>query len=314
MANQYAGFLQTAMARVNNPAAALLKPTWNAANHIYWDYVPEDVQSVNNVLNINIPVDPSAYVSDIGFGDAQFTDLAFTQVQLKLDRHPQYGTIVRDFEQINAGASIAASFVAPSIIAVQNYLNNAVASLFTTTNFPVNTPVSGTSSIITMTQFTKALATLADQRVPLDGGDLTCLLPPTPFYALLDASSTGGAPWTQAFIAGNATAEQARQTGEFRSAFGVQFRMDQQMPTTGTVGSRTFTACLFHKYAIAGVSRPLEQPGYAVGFERMQFGNIEMRVMMDYDIKKVGHLMSIDAAFGLKVVRPEMGIIFTIAE
>ena len=209
-------------------------------------------------------------------------------------------------------------FVDSAFKAIKNNINYNVCQLFNSTNFSTNTVINATSSTVTVTNFThSAQAVLADQKVPLEDNpeDMTFILPSVPYYSIMDPSTTPGLPWTQALTAGMKTAEKVRDTGIMPVAFGTSIRLDQQMPTTGAVGSRTFTGALFHRWAVAGVSRPLPAPDSNVMFERVQFGDLELRVMMQYNLyPKDAWIVNIDCGYGLSVVRDNMGVLFSIAE
>ncbi len=298
-------------------ATSVLAPTHAAIRALYWDYKAEEA-ALGQTLNVPLPQDPSNAVANIGSSDLVVTDIAFNTASIVFDRHPSFTYGVRSFEQFNSPTIIRRVFADAALKAVKNYMNADFCGLFTTGNFPTNTPVSGTAHIVTTTGFTGALAVLADQRVPVENNpeDMTCLIPSTVYYALTDPATTDGKNWAQAFIAGNKFAEAVRDTGTIPIAFGTQFRLDQQMPTTGAVGSRTFTGVLMHKWAVAGVSRPLPEPdGRVVEFERMQWGDIELRVFMSYNhYPKDSWIVTIDAGYGRKVVRDNMAVLLSIAE
>jgi hypothetical protein len=316
MANTVSAFWQTLVSQMTE-ATQVLAPTWAALERIYWDYSPAE-SALEQTLNVAIPADPANSVANIGAGDIIPTDISFSTTPIVFDRHPSFTYKVRSFEQFNSPLVIRNLFADAAIKAIKTYMNNDFTSLFTTGNFTTNTAITGSSSIITTTKFTGGLAVLADQRVPVENNpeDVTCLLPSVCYYALTDPASTDGKNWSQAFIAGNKFAEKVRDTGTIPIAYGTQFRLDQQMPTTGAVGSRTFTGALFHRWAIAGVSRPLPEPdGRVVEFERMQFGPLEMRMFMSYNHYPFdAWIVTIDAGYGRKVVRENMGQIFTISE
>jgi hypothetical protein len=314
--NGISAFWQTLVAEMTD-AVQVLKPTWATLEQIYWDYKPEQA-ALAQTLNVPLPQDPSHTVTNIGNNDITLSDPNFNTVPIVFDQHPSFSYAVRSFEQFNSPTIIRKIFVDAAFTAVKNFINADFTSLFTTGNFTTNTAVSGSSSIVTTTNFTKALAILADQKVPVSDNvqDMTCLLPSTVYYALTDPASTDGKNWAQAFIAGNKFAEAVRETGTVPVAYGTQFRLDQQMPTSGAVGSRTFTAALMHRWAVAGVSRPLPEPdGKVVDFERYQFGPLEMRMFMSYNhYPKDAYIVTIDCGYGRKVVRENMCQLFSIAE
>lgn len=318
MANTISGFYQTLVTAVTD-AARLLAPTWNMSRSIYWDYKPE-AATIGQTLNVPIPSDPTANVADIGAGDMQLTDIAFTPTPIVFDKHPQGGYTVRDFEQFNSPEDIRRIFLDAQIKGVQNNINAQITALITTGNFTTNSAISCTGHVVTLPQFLQGMGVLIDQRVPVnDRGNMSMVLPGYPYTTMMDATTgNAGAAWVQAFIAGSRTAEAVRNDGEFPTSFNTDFKYDQQMPTTGTAPSRTFTAAYLHRWAIAGVSRPLPNPvaegSSVVEVMFQKFGDIMLRIMFGYNQLKAGWVVTIDAGYGLKVVRENMCQLFSIAE
>lgn len=335
MANAVTGFFQTLVAAASE-ASRVLAPTWHAAQSIYWSYNPVE-GGLYQTLNVPIPSDPSAAVADMGAGDLVLSDIGFTTTSIVVDRHPAFAYPVRDFEQFNSPEVIRQVFLDAAMKGIKNNINAAVTSLFTTSNFTTNTAISGTSSAITTAQFTRAMANLGDQRVPVADSpeNMTLLLPPRVYSALLDPTTGGaGAAWSQALVAGTSIAERVHTQGYFPiPTFGCTMKLDQQLPYTGTAASanRVFTAAYFHKWAVAGVTRPLPQPdGDVVDYAYIPFGSnpeynpayggsmstpLVIRVMVSYNhYPKQGYIVSLDAGFGLKVIRENMCQLFSITE
>ena len=154
---------------------------------------------------------------------------------------------------------------------------------------------------------------LSDQFVPVrdNPNDMSLIVQSQPYTAIL-----GDSNWTQAQIAGMKTAEQVRATGVMPVAYGFSVKLDQQLPTTGAVGSRTYTAALFHRWAVAMVTRPIATPDTnVVESMMMDFAGVPVRVMLGYNqYPKLGWVVTIDAGYGRAVVRPSMCQLYTIAE
>ena len=311
MANSLSTFFQTVVTAATE-AAQLLAPTWKASESIYWNYRSEPA-TIGQTLNVPIPNDPSANVNDIGSGDVQLYDVGFTTEAIVFNKHPQYGYVIRDFEQFNSPVEIRNLFMDAAMKGVKNNINSNITGLFTTANFTTNSAISTTSHIVTTTQFLSGMAVLLDQKVPAanDPANMSLLLPSTPYTAVV-----GDSNWTQAQIAGMKTAEFVRETGTMPTAYGMTVKIDQQMPTSGSSPSRTFTGAYLHKWAVAGVSRPLPRPDQkVVDFAYVEFGDVSLRVQVGYNqYPKGGYIVTIDAGYGLKVVRDNMCQLFSIAE
>ena len=310
MANTVSSFYQTVAAAADE-AANVLKPTWLASGSVFNNYRPSTA-TLGQVINVAIPVDPTASVADAGAGDMPVTDIAFNTVPITFDQHPEFAYLIRDWEQYNSAADVRERFLDAALTAVRNYINAKVTALFVTGNFPTNTAITATTGLITTAQFLSGFAVLSDQRVPVANNptDMSLLLPSVPYTKVL-----GNATWTDAQVAGAPTAEKVRDTGIMPTAYGVTLKLDQQMPTSGTAGTRTFTAAYFHKYAVAMVTRPLPKPDpKVVEFTYVDFAGIPIRIQMSYQPLRGGWVVIIDAGFGLKVVRENMCQLFSIAE
>jgi hypothetical protein len=321
-------------------ASQLLAPTWKAIESIYWDYRPEQA-ALGQTLNVPIPADPTAAVADMGAGDIPLNDIGFVTQPIVFDRHPAFAYVVRDFEQFNSPEMIRRVFMDAAMKGIKNQINSSICSLFTTTNFSASTtPIAGvatistTTHVITVPQFLQGMSVLAKQNVPVanDIGNMSLLLYPDVYMSLMDGTVGGaGAAWNQSFIAGERIPEQIHRTGDIPTTYGMSVKLDQQMPTTVVGGgSGTSTAAYMHRWAIAGVSRPLPKPDdkvvdytyvnfaanpiYGDTFGNGMAPSFPIRVMIGYNqYPKQGYIVSIDAGYGLKVVRPNMCQLYSVA-
>jgi hypothetical protein len=310
MANTISSFYQTLVAATTE-ASQLLAPTWKASMSIYVDYKPEPA-TIGQTINVPIPQDPTNAVADAGTGDMNLTDIGFNTKSITFDQHPEFGYLVRDFEQFNSPVSIRNVFLDAALKGVKSYINSRITRLLTTSNFTTNSAISCTSHIITTTQFLTGMAVLADQKVPVaDAPDKMSLLVPSTVYTAI----LGDSNWTQAQIAGMKTAEFVRDTGTMPTAYGMTVKLDQQMPVSGSSPSRTFTAAYLHEWAIAMVTRPLPAPdAKVVDYTYVDFAGVPVRIQLGYNQLKGGWVVTVDAGFGLAVIRENMGQLFTVAE
>lgn len=309
MANDVSAFYQTLVAAVEE-ASQLLAPTWNAAQSVYVDYKPETA-SVGQTLNVPIPQDPTNSVSDVGTGDLNLIDINFTTVPIVMNKHPEIGYKISNFEQFNSPLAIRNIFLDAALKGIKSDINRKITALFSTTNFTTNTAIAATGGKPTTAQFLQGKAVLLDQNVNADDpANMTFLLPSVPYTKV-----TGDADWTSAQIAGNKRAEEVHETGVMPTSYGATLKVDQQMPVSGTVGSRTWTAAYFHRWAVALVTRPLPQPDpKVVHFMYQDFFGIPVLIQVGWNQLKGGYVVTIEAGYGLKVVRENMGQLFTIAE
>ncbi len=309
MANAVTAFYQTLVAAADE-AAQLLTPTWNAAESVYLDYKPE-AATIGQTIDVAIPQDPTNNVSDAGSGDIALNDISFSMVPISFNKHPSYGYLVRSFEQFNSPLAIRNIFLDAALKGVKNDINRNVTALFNTTNFTTNAAIATTGGLVTTTQFLSGQARLLDQNVPVnDRANMSLLLPSVPYTKVLDDAN-----WTQAQIAGNNRAEAIRADGVMPTTYSASLKVDQQMPVSGTSPSRTWTAAYLHRWAVALVTRPLPQPdGDVVEFTYMDFFGIPVLVQIGWNQIKAGYVVTIEAGYGLKVVRENMAQLFTVAE
>ena len=252
-------------------------------------------------------------MTDGGAGDIAVTDIGFNTAGIAFNKHPYFAYVVRDFEQFNSPLQVRTVFLDAVLKGVKSNINATVTGLFTTGNFPTNAAIATTGHLVTTAQFLGAMAVLADQKVPVadDPENMSLLLPSLPYTALL-----GDSQWTQAQIAGMKTAEFVRETGVMPTAYGMTAKLDQQMPATGASPTRTFTAAYLHRWAVAGVTRPLPPPdAKVVDYTYIDFMGVPVRITVGYNqYPKQGYIVTVDAGYGLKVVRDNMCQLFTIAE
>jgi hypothetical protein len=202
-------------------------------------------------------------------------------------------------------------FLDAALKGIKSHVNAQITALFTTGNFTTNTAIACTAHLVTTAQFLSGMAVLADQKVPVtDTAMMSLILPALPYTAVL-----GDDDWTQAQIAGEKTAEAVRDPGQMPTAYGATVKLDQQMPVSGTAPARTFTGVYMHKWAVAMATRPLPQPdAKVVEFSYADFAGLPIRIQLGYNQLKAGYVVTLDAGYGLKVVRENCGQLFTIAE
>ena len=318
MANVIDAFFQTLVSEMTE-ATQVLAPTHHAVESIYWDYNPQEMGGIYKTLNVALPADPTNQVVDAGSGDPPLSDISFATVPIVMNKHAYFGYPVRDFEQFLSPVVIRNVFVNAAMTGIHNHIGADVTTLFNTTNFTTNSAISASSGGITTTQFLSGMSNLIDQKVPVqtDPDNMALLIPGTPYTKMMDgATGTLGAAWVQALIAGMKTAEFVRDRGMMPTTYGMTLKLDQQMPVTGAAPNRTFTGAYMHRWAVAGVSRPLPEPDVkVVNFARVAWNNLSLRLMVGYNQwPKLGYIVSIDAGYGLKVVRENMCQLFTVSE
>jgi hypothetical protein len=310
MANAISAFFQTLVTETTEASQALVGAT-ALMDAIYVDFSPI-AASVGQTLTIPIPSQVTSTVADAGTSDPTFSDVTFTPKQIVFNKHPQYGFVIRDFEQFNSPTAIRNLLVDPALKGIAENVNAAIAALVNATNLNVNTAITTTGSLISPDQFVAGQTVLMGQKVPVyDTQNMTFLQAPTLWGKMLR-----NADWSQESLVG---VEQAlafkKNTGQGREAYSTQLTYDQQMPVSGSVGSRTFLSVLMHRWAIAAAYRPLPKPDPNVSeFTYVMWKGLPIRITYGYSVSKSGWLVNIDAGYGLSAVRPEMAQLFSTAE
>ena len=309
MANTISSFYQTLVTAATEASQALVGP--NAfLDAVYLEYKPE-AASIGQTLNVPIPAIVTNSVADGGVADPTFTDITFNTEAIVFNQHPQYNYIIRDFEQFNSPLLIRQVFLDAAIKGVAEYIDKTVAGLFTTANFTTNTAIATTAHIITTTQFLTGMSNLLAQRVNCnDVQNMTLINHPVVWTAIM-----GDSNWTQQSIASELVAERVRNSGAIGTSYGATIAHDLFTPVTGTAPTRTFTGAYFHRWAVAVATRPLPPPDAKVAdFMYVMYKGIPLRITLAWSVLKNGYCVLVEAGFGLKVVRPEMGQLYTIAE
>ena len=318
MPGSVSGLFQTVVAAANE-STQVLAPTHAAVDRIYWDHTGAEPGVLYNVINVPLPADVSSLVGDVGAGDMLVNEINAGTTPITLSYHPQFAYVIRDYDQYRTPLRLRTLFLDDAIKGIKTHINNKVCQLFSTSNFTTNSQISCTGGGISLSQFTGAMAVLSDRFVNIDDREnMSCILPSTPYTKILDATTgTIGAAWSQAFIAGNSIAEETRKSGKVPTANNCTFWRDQQMPTMGTSPSQVFTGAYFHRWAVAGVSRPIPTDPVAdksCDVMYIKWNNITIRIVVSYShVPYNGPVVSVEAVYGLAVVRENMGQLFSIA-
>jgi len=309
VANTVSSFYQTLVTASTEASQALVGP--NAfLDAIYLDYKPE-AASIGQTLNVPIPAIVTGSVADGGVADPTFTDISFTTEAIVFNKHPQFNYIVRDFEQFNSPLLIRQVFLDAAIKGVAEYIDEQVSGLFTTGNFTTNSAISTTSHVVTTAQFLQGMAVLLAQRVNCnDVQNMSFIQHPVPWTALM-----GDSNWTQQSIASELVAERVRNSGAIGASYGATIAHDLFTPVSGSAPNRTFTGCYFHRWAVAVATRPLPPPDAKVAdYMYIMYKGIPIRITLAWSVLKNGYCVLVEAGFGMKVVRENMGQLFSTAE
>jgi|GEM_PF-6497317 len=309
MPSELDAFFDTLVAAADE-ASEVLKPSWAAADSVYLDYKPAQGR-LGETLDVAIPRVPTGAITNAGTGDITLSATEVDTVPIVLNQHPAGGFPVSSFNQFRTVRDIRDTFLDGWLTEIKNYINRHITSLFNSTNFATNSPLSATGGLVSTTKFLEGRGTLMNQNVPVeDPANMTFLLPSIPYNKMLEDDD-----WSTAQIAGNGRAEKIREMGVMPVAYGATLKYDQQMPVTGSSPSRTWIGAYFHRWAIALTTRRLPEPdGNVVRYYYVEFGGIPILIEIGYNQRGSGWIVTIHAGYGLAVVRPEMCQLFSIGE
>ena len=215
-------------------------------------------------------------------------------VPIGFDKHPQAAIRAASLSELNTVPLLRRRFVDPAVKGIMNHVSMQISSLFTDANFHKNRLINCGRGTITKDQLFRGMAAIADCFTPIDR-DLVLLLPPIVYHNLADP-----------------------KTGKLPSWINCPVKLIQTMPETGEPGSRRLTGALMHRFAIAGISRPLSPPDPPdVVSSHVQFNNFVLRAMLSnrtHPILPSESIFSIDAGYGVGVVNSRPCQLFSIAE
>lgn len=318
MANQLSGFESAVIAAATEVSASLegrryfLESTYQGI---------EEIVPGLNPRSINIPFPDVSDWTDPGKDNVPVDDLDDAFVELRFENFPAKAIKVHNVEDAFSPRDIRllATYMREVLKKGRKYLNKRIAAEFTSANFNAYTPISCTGSVITAAQFLQAQETLASAEVDVeDPSMMTLMIPPR-----VNRGIKGSNEWVQASQVsdGLAEADRARAVSAQWSAYQTTIKADVHTPFSGTAPSRTFTCALFHKWAVAVGFRPLTEVGknvevvyQTIGASKDGRGGIPMRFMYWYEPLMRAKLAMADFGFGLKVIDPRKGILFTVTE
>lgn len=300
-------------------AGQKLTGTFAALDAVYKHFDPAAVRPEaggHKTVNIPVPVPMTAVnIGSNGFTSAMSAADAVTK-SITYDKHPAIGYTISDFDQFRSKESIRDTFLDQAIKGVAEFANNDICALFTTGNFPtyavINNATTAGGQTLTQTNINKAWKNLARGKVPRrDYNNLWLLTHPDVYGNMLLETSL-----TDEGKAGIRYADDSRRRAEIGQLYGFQVWDDIQMPANPslftTAGDDIFTAAAFHSHAIGLATRPLPAPdANVVKHLPLDFKGLKLRVMIGYSHEKDGWVVTVDAGYGVGVIRPEMCTLLT---
>ena len=317
MANTYAGVFQTLAAAFNE--ASLAKKHRNTIiDSVTKDFSPE-FAAPYSTLNTNI--------ANSGFTPtnlASGSTLTISNVNLdpgvvSLNYHETLGVDIPSLDLAKAGSGFVAKIRDELLKSIENSINMALASLFTTANFNSynvvyngnytetnyfnGASISATDMIFTETM-NVAWQELVNNYVPIhEAGDSHLLMPPVVYGNVLTTNPN----WFVSMATGDTYAGDTVRSGALPSRWNISPVWDADMNTA--LGTGGYLSCLFHRYAIALVARAIPAPANPnVPCAYVNYRGLPVRIILDYWQPNQSDRLTADVLFGCSVVRPDHGI------
>ncbi len=314
MANQTSGLFETLVVPAATASIQALRYSKAYPESIYWDY--KDVGGrTGQTLNCDVPIVVEADATDIGSGSVSTSDTTHTTVPIVLDQHPSVSFTIQSWDEVRTPQDLQRLYVQPKLESLLRKINATVAAKAVAANFDVHDGITGGTATFTRANILAAWAKLAGAGVPVsDPGNLFFITHPAAYANMLADTN-----FYQESIVGINSAELAQRRAVFAPQANTVIKFDQQAPLSTT----KYTGLFFHRYAIGGVVvRPPALSAAGKGGDGIKetvlypFRNapqFPVQLQMQSTVKEQGTLIHMHAMFGVKVVRPDHGVVLTAA-
>jgi hypothetical protein len=301
VANSYAGLMQSLCASFNR--ASLAKEGRNVlSTMVVRDFEPT-VASPFSTINTNIMASTGT-PTNLASGDAlTLSTLTINPGAVVLNQHPTYGFALPTFDYSRTPpGGLIDKLRDEAIKKIGNEINGYLASLITVGNFTSHNVTSAGANTITDAKMGEAWAKLANDDVPVgDLGNLFLATHPTVYSNLVQTAA-----WAQSAYVGDVKAGEIRSTARLGLQWGAIADFDPDMPTEVTAD--TFTSLLFHRNAIALVSRALAPPiDTSVPTTYVMYKGIPIMVTITWNNLTQSNEVVFSALYGASVVREDHG-------
>jgi hypothetical protein len=213
--------------------------TLGALDAVFLDVRPE-VARKGQTIRVYFP-DVSAFV-DQGANDWNPDDINPGFVDVPFGQRPGKAILVRDFEQFQTSTDIIEQFIDPNYKRAEEYANQQVFNLVSTTNFPTYAPITTQMAEVDIGSARLAWNLLKRNKVPISGpGDASIL-----YHTDVHANTLTDTNWYQESLVSAVIAQSTRQESSVPGtaanvAFQFARRDDQQAPTSTTALPNTCT-------------------------------------------------------------------------
>jgi hypothetical protein len=306
MPNSYSGLFQTLAAAFKEASAA--KEGKNVLMTMVRRDVEPNIAQPFSVINTNIYAStgtPTAITP--GTTTLTLSDLTIAPGAVTLNQFPAYGVLLPSGDQ---SRTFSESFIAgvrdECIKKIGDSINGYLAALIAAGNFTTHGSNSSGADTVSDAAMGTVWQKLAAADVPVgDMGNFFLITHPVVYANLLQTAS-----WTQSAYIGDPKAGEIRATARLGLQWGAIADFDPDVPGNGTGGTAagTYASLLFHRNAIAMVSRALAPPlDTGVPTTYVDYKGVPIRVTVAWNNLKRADELVMDAMYGAAVVREDNG-------
>jgi hypothetical protein len=251
---------------------------------------------------VNVPIPPTMVANNIAEGGSvQTQNPNAGNAQIVLDRHIEASFVIPDVTKVVAVPDLIQLYMQPAIAALAERIESDLLGLYT--GFTANAAVGTAGTAPTEAVVDQAETALFNAKVPAT--EPKYLVVSAEAYSALRQLSrfseyqTAGDAGVQALV--NGTIGRIKDFYVFRSQF---------VKKTGSSPTTTWNLA-FARNAIALVMRRLPQPlpGTGAIAEYAELGNFGLRVVMSYQPNTLAQQFTVDAFYGVGVLRNEFGVV-----
>ena len=263
------------------------------------DSVTKDIRPVtaakSSSVTMFVPASASSVVN-VGAGCTVQSDVALTPKSILLDQHPATRFAVPDYDRARSDYDFDTNLIQEKVDQMIGYVEDAIGDLFTAANFDAYGVIVGNNDTITDANMSTAFYNLASNKIPVRDTRNLHLVADTLVYSNLLKEAS----WTQNVTLGDG-AESVRRTAMIGQQWGGYVDFSTSLPSPG-VGQ--YTAAYFHSSAIGLVVRVMPTPtDSGVKSSILYYRGIPIRIIIGYDHACLAEMVSLDALFGVGVLR-----------
>lgn len=255
-------------------------------NLVYRDYSGDFVPGVGETISVR---KPATFVANEFAGTLTVQDATETSTSVTMDKHLDVSFAVTSKEMTMSIADFSAQFLTP---AMQAFLDKVDGYLIAAGVAAAKKTVA-TTAAVTQADIVKARQAIVQGKAPTTDRNFV-------FGPQIEADLLSTELFVNAAAAGDTAGLQEASIGR---KFGLDCYTDQNC---GNAQGTEDDGLVFHKNALALVTRPLELPQGAANASVANYDGFGIRVVYGYDMQTKTDTVSLDMLCGVKALYPEL--------